>query len=85
MVNSVSGKNETPYKVAASHLITTCATLAALLLFVILGAKVIPSAIGTAVKDPATNALVAAFLLSGSTIFTAMSRATSCCARSARN
>jgi len=63
MVNSVSGKDETPYKVAASHLITTCATLAAILLFVILGAKVIPSAIGTAVKDPATNALVAAFLL----------------------
>ncbi|HTK59553.1 MAG TPA: EAL domain-containing protein [Sphingomicrobium sp.] len=63
MASGVSGKDGTPYKVAASHLITTCATLAALLLFVILGAKVIPSAIGTAVKDPATNALVAAFLL----------------------
>ena len=63
MASSVSGEDGASYKVAASHLITTCATLAAILLFVILGAKVIPSAIGTAVKDPATNALLAAFLL----------------------
>jgi len=47
--------------VASSHLITTCATLAAILLFVILGASVLPGAIGTRVT--ATNALVVAFLL----------------------
>ena len=63
MASSVAGKGATSYKVAASHLITTCATLAAILLFVILGAKVVPSAFGAAVRDPATNALVAAFLL----------------------
>ena len=32
MASSVSGKDGTPYKVAASHLITTCATMAAILL-----------------------------------------------------
>ena len=63
MSKSVTAKGGTSYKVATSHLITTCATLAAILLFVILGARVVPSAIGLAVRDPATNALVAAFLL----------------------
>ncbi|WP_294120597.1 EAL domain-containing protein [Sphingomonas sp.] len=61
MAGSVFGKTGTSYKVASSHLITTCATLAAILLFVILGAGVLPSAIGARVT--ATNALVAAFLL----------------------
>jgi diguanylate cyclase (GGDEF)-like protein len=61
MASSVTGKEETSYKVAASHLITTCATLAAILLFVILGANVVPSAVGSRVTS--TNALVAAFLL----------------------
>jgi len=61
MASSVTGKGETSYKVAASHLITTCATLAAILLFVIIGANVVPSAIGS--KVTSTNALVAAFLL----------------------
>ena len=61
MASSVSGKTATSYKVASSHLITTCATLAAILLFVILGARVVPSALGSQVT--ATNALVAAFLL----------------------
>jgi diguanylate cyclase (GGDEF)-like protein len=63
MVKSVTGKEGNSYKVATSHLITTCATLAAILLFVILGARVLPSAVGLAVRDPGTNALVAAFLL----------------------
>lgn len=63
MVKSVAGKAGSSYKVATSHLITTCATLAAILLFVIIGAKVVPSAVGLAVRDPGTNALVAAFLL----------------------
>jgi diguanylate cyclase (GGDEF)-like protein len=61
MASSVFGKDVTSYKVASSHLITTCATLAAILLFVIIGANVVPSAIGSRVTS--TNALVAAFLL----------------------
>jgi len=61
MARSVPGKDGASYKVATSHLITTCATLAAILLFVILGASVLPSAVGSRVT--ATNALVAAFLL----------------------
>jgi len=63
MVKSVTVNEDNSYKVATSHLITTCATLAAILLFVILGARVLPSAVGLAVRDPGTNALVAAFLL----------------------
>lgn len=63
MVKNVTDKEGNSYKVATSHLITTCATLAAILLFVILGAKVLPGAIGLTVRDPGTNALVAAFLL----------------------
>jgi diguanylate cyclase (GGDEF)-like protein len=63
MGKSVTNKEGNSYKVATSHLITTCATLAAILLFVILGAKILPSAVGLAVRDPGTNALVAAFLL----------------------
>jgi diguanylate cyclase (GGDEF)-like protein len=61
MRNRVTDKGGALYKAASSHLITTCATLAALLLFVIIGANVLPSAIGSRVT--ATNALVAAFLL----------------------
>jgi len=63
MVDGVTVNLGNSHKVANNHLITTCATLAAILLFVILGAKVVPSALGAAVRDPATNALVAAFLL----------------------
>ena len=63
MIKRAIDKGSSSYEVATSHLITTCATLAAILLFVMLGAKVVPSAIGLAVRDPATNALVAAFLL----------------------
>jgi diguanylate cyclase (GGDEF)-like protein len=62
MGKGVVEKEGNSYKVATSHLITTCATLAAILLFVIIGANVVPSAVG-GVRDPATNALVAAFLL----------------------
>ncbi|MCL6740966.1 EAL domain-containing protein [Sphingomonas sp. RB56-2] len=61
MARNVFDKDGTSYKVASSHLITTCATLAAILLFVIIGANVVPSAIGS--KVTSTNALVAAFLL----------------------
>ena len=61
MGNRVTDKGGALYKAASSHLITTCATLAALLLFVIIGSHVVPSAIGSRVTS--TNALVAAFLL----------------------
>ncbi len=63
MGKSVTAKEGNSYRVATSHLITTCATLAAILLFVMLGAKVIPSAVGLGVRVPATNVLLVAFLL----------------------
>jgi diguanylate cyclase (GGDEF)-like protein len=61
MVKSVTHEHGSSYRVATSHLITTCATLAAILLFVIIGSKVVPSAVGLAV--PSTNVLLVAFLL----------------------
>ena len=50
-------------RLASSHVITSCATLAALLLFVALGSKVVPSALqGIALTDDAST-LKVAFLL----------------------
>ena len=50
-------------RIASSHVITTCATIAALLLFVMLGSKVVPAAIvGTDLSD-SSSALTVAFLL----------------------
>src|SRR5436190_3995952 len=63
MVKSVSNKQGNSYRVAASHLITTCATLAAVLLFAIIGSKVVPSAIGLSSHNASTNLLLVAFLL----------------------
>jgi diguanylate cyclase (GGDEF)-like protein len=63
MGSGVTGEHGSSYRVATSHLITTCATLAAILLFVIIGSKVVPSAIGLAVRDTSTNVLLVAFLL----------------------
>ena len=61
MVNGVKNRDDSSYRMANSHLITTCATLAALILFVLVGAKVLPSAIGlTKAGQPA---MVVAFLL----------------------
>ena len=61
MVKSVTNRGDSSYQMATSHLITTCATLAALILFVLVGAKVLPSAIGmTRAGQPA---MVVAFLL----------------------
>ena len=52
------------FRVASSHLITTCATLAAIILFVVMGAHVIPDALGIgAAKDSPSSSLVTAFLL----------------------
>ena len=61
MVKSVTNRGDSSYQMASSHLITTFATLAALILFVLVGAKVLPSAIGlTKAGQPA---MVVAFLL----------------------
>jgi diguanylate cyclase (GGDEF)-like protein len=61
MSKGVTHRGSNLYQLANSHLITTCATLAALILFVMVGAKVVPSAIGsTDVRQPA---LAVAFLL----------------------
>ena len=48
-------------QVASSHLITTCATLAAIILFVVLGVRVVPESFSSAV--PPSSGLIAAFLL----------------------
>ena len=61
MSKSVIDRGGTSYQLASSHLITTCATLAALILFVAVGAKVLPSAIGLA--EAGQPALAVAFLL----------------------
>ena len=62
-VTSVSNPTGKPFQVAKSHLITTCATFAAIVLLVVLAAGVIPSAIGTAKAGPASRALLVPFLL----------------------
>jgi diguanylate cyclase (GGDEF)-like protein len=52
------------YRVASSHLITTCATFAAIILFTIMGAQVLPGALGVGIgHDSPANGLVAAFVL----------------------
>jgi len=52
------------YRVASSHLITTCATLAAIILFVVMGVQIIPDALGTGVAGgSSSSSLVTAFLL----------------------
>jgi len=61
MSKGVISRGGTSYQLASSHLITTCATLAALILFVMVGAKVLPSAIGLAAAGQ--PALAVAFLL----------------------
>lgn len=61
MSQSAINRDGTSYQLANSHLITTCATLAALILFVLVGAKVLPSAVGLA--EAGQPALGVAFLL----------------------
>jgi diguanylate cyclase (GGDEF)-like protein len=50
-------------RLASSHIITTCATAAAILLFVALGSQVVPAALGAAPVRGAGNTLSVAFLL----------------------
>ena len=73
MVRSVTNRKDSSYQMASSHLITTCATLAALILFVLVGAKVLPSAIGLA--KASQPAMVVAFLLNTAIILFGWRRA----------
>jgi diguanylate cyclase (GGDEF)-like protein len=50
-------------RLTSSHLITTCATIAALLLFVGLGARILPPALGSVPLPSSAATLQAAFLL----------------------
>ena len=50
-------------RVASSHIITTCATAAAILLFVALGSRIVPEALGTVPAANASSTLSVAFLL----------------------
>ena len=73
MVKSVTNRKDSSNQMASSHLITTCATLAALILFVLVGAKVLPSAIGLA--KASQPAMVVAFLLNTAIILFGWRRA----------
>jgi diguanylate cyclase (GGDEF)-like protein len=59
----VQGASRKAVRIASSHLITSCATLAALLLFVGLGSQVLPSALGVVPLADANSTLTVAFLL----------------------
>jgi hypothetical protein len=50
-------------RLAGSHVITTCATIAALLLFVALGSQVLPAALSSAPLPDSASTLKVAFLL----------------------
>src|SRR5205085_12077660 len=50
-------------RIASSHIITTCATAAAILLFVALGSRVVSQAFGAVPVADASGTLSAAFLL----------------------
>ena len=59
----VQGASSKAVRIASSHLITTCATAAAILLFVALGSEVLPAAISGARLGDAENTLAVAFVL----------------------
>jgi len=50
-------------RIASSHLITSCATMAAILLFVLLGSQIVPAALTGAAIPDAASTLKVAFLL----------------------
>ena len=52
-------------RIASSHVITSCATIAAILLFVALGSKIVPAAIAGAALTDSSNTLTVAFLRDG--------------------
>ena len=57
------GASRKAVRIASSHLITSCATLAALLLFVGLGSQVLPGALAGAPLPDSHSTLTVAFLL----------------------
>ena len=57
-----SSKKRDALRVMSSHMITTCATLTAIILFAVLGSQVIPNALGATGGRPASG-LTVAFLL----------------------
>jgi diguanylate cyclase (GGDEF)-like protein len=59
----VHGASHKAVRIASSHLITSCATLASLLLFVGLGSQVLPNALAGAPLPNANSTLTVAFLL----------------------
>jgi diguanylate cyclase (GGDEF)-like protein len=59
----VHGTRSRAVRIASSHLITSCATAAAIILFVALGSQVLPAAFGGSPIDPNDSALSVAFLL----------------------
>jgi diguanylate cyclase (GGDEF)-like protein len=59
----VQGASRKAVRIASSHLITSCATIAALLLFVGLGSQVVPTALAGAPLPDSASTLKVAFLL----------------------
>ena len=59
----MQGASRKAVRIASSHLITSCATIAALVLFVGLGSQVLPNALLGAPVPDANSALTVAFLL----------------------
>ncbi|MFL6724681.1 MAG: putative bifunctional diguanylate cyclase/phosphodiesterase [Sphingomicrobium sp.] len=57
-------KHSDSYRIASSHLITTCATFAAIILFTLIGSQVVPAALGIAADHhSSTNGLAVALVL----------------------
>ena len=59
----MQGARSKAVSIAGSHLITSCATIAALFLFVGLGSQLLPAAFGTSRGPNSTSTLTVAFLL----------------------
>jgi len=59
----MQGARSKAVSIAGSHLITSCATIAALFLFVGLGSQLLPTAFGNVARSDSTGTLTVAFLL----------------------
>ena len=69
-----SNRRSETIQVASSHLITTCATLAAIILFAVLGSFVIPDALGLGGGEPPKSGLATALILNIAIILFGWSR-----------
>lgn len=63
MARATTPKLGNSHNVATSYLVATCATLAAILLFAVLGSQILPGALGFAQAVPAAGAMVTALIL----------------------